>query len=163
MKAYQSCVLPILEYAPSSWQPTSESLNSALEMVQHNAARFIANAYSKKGHFKIISISKILNELKMETLEERRNQARLTMAYKILNGQVILEPNTLPKFINKKPPRGCNINNVGIENQLIEPQSRLLSIGKTFFFSIPKIWNQRVTPHQAKSPSVDSFKKHFKK
>ena len=52
IKAYNSCVLPILEYAPSSWQPTSESLSNALEMVQHNAARFISNAYCKKGDFK---------------------------------------------------------------------------------------------------------------
>ena len=91
-------------------------------MLQHNAARFIANAYSKKGKFKIFSISKILNDLKMESLDERRNQSRLTMAYKILNGLVILAPNTLPKFSNKRKQRGCNINNIGIENQLIEPQ-----------------------------------------
>ena len=45
IKAYQSCVLPILEYASSSWQPTSDKSN--------NAARLISNAYSKKGEFKI--------------------------------------------------------------------------------------------------------------
>ena len=124
IKAYQSCVLPIIEYAPCSWQPTSESASKTLEMVQHNAARFISSAYSKKGNFKIFSITKILRDLKMETLEERRTHARLSMAYKIINGLVILEPKSLPKFTNKRIQRGCNFAKVGIENQLFEPQAR---------------------------------------
>ena len=66
-------------------------------MVQHNAARFITNAHSKKGNFKIFSISKILGNLKMETLEHRRNKARLSMAYKIINGHVMLKSSMLPK------------------------------------------------------------------
>ena len=163
MKAYQSCVLPILEYASSSWQPTSDNSNNALEMVQHNAARWIANAFSKKGSFKLFSISKILSDLQMATLEERRNETRLTMAYKILNEQVILEPNLLPKLVNTRKQRNCNIYNVGIENQLLEPKARLKTTGKTFFFSIPKIWNEKVTPAQASAPSTDAFKKHFKR
>ena len=69
----------------------------------------------------------------------------------------------LPKFTNKRTQRGCNITNVGIENQVIEPQSRLQNTGKTYFFSIPKLWNQKVTPAQARAPSVDAFKKHFKR
>ena len=85
------------------------------------------------------------------------------MAYKILNGLVILEPKSLPKFTNKRIQRGCNFAKVGIENQLFEPQARLKSNQKTFFYSIPKIWNQKVTPEQAKAPSVDSFKQHFKR
>ena len=99
----------------------------------------------------------------METLDERRKQARLSMAYKIINGQVILEPSLLPKFMNKRLLRGCNITNVGIENQLVEPESRLQIQGKTFFYSIPKIWNEKVTPTQARAPSVDAFKQYFRK
>ena len=124
---------------------------------------FISNAYSKKGEFKIVSISKILANLQMETLEERRIQSRLSMAYKILNGHVILEPNMLPKFNSKRTQRKCNFSKVGIDYQLIEKQSRLETTGKTFFFSIPKIWNQKVTPAQARAPSIDAFKQHFKR
>ena len=62
-------------------------------MVNHNAARFISNIYFKKGEFKIFSISKLLNDLEMDTLEERRNRARLNMVYKILNGHVIINSN----------------------------------------------------------------------
>ena len=163
-KAYMSCVVPILEYASTCWQPTSDSLNSAIEMVQHNAARFISNTHSKKGHFQKFSITKILNALQMETLQERRIQARLSMAFKILNGHVILETDMLPKCKIKPTQRQCNATtNVGFDNQLFEPQPRLShSSGKTFFYSIPKIWNDRITPSQARAPSVDAFRNHFK-
>ena len=162
MKAYSACVLPILEYASTCWQPTSESMDSALEMVHHNAARFIANVYIKKGCFKKVSISKLMNELQMETLAERRTKARLCMAYKIINNEVILESNMLPKVSISNKQRQCNAPNIGIENQLIEPKPKLQITEKTFFLSVPKIWNQRVTKSQAKAPSVEAFRNHFK-
>ena len=162
LKAYISCVLPILEYASTSWQPTSEKSYNSLEMVQHNAPRFISNSYIKKGEFKRTSISEILNDLQLDTLEERRTKMRLNMAYKIINGYVILESNMLPKVKNTGRQRQCNAPSVGIENQLIEPTAGLKTTSKTFFYSIPKLWNQLVTPAQAKAPSVEAFKEHFK-
>ena len=68
-KAYQSCVLPIIEYASTSWGPTSDKANNLLEMVQHNAARFISNIYIRKGNFEKYSITKILNNLGLKTIE----------------------------------------------------------------------------------------------
>ena len=122
-KAYLSCVLPILEYGSISWAPTSEKLNKSIEMVQHRAAKFIANTHSKKSDYKNFSISKLLKQLNLETLEERRTKARLTMVYKILNGHVILEPEMLPKVLHKRS-RKCNSETVGYEKELIEPQPR---------------------------------------
>ena len=162
-KAYMSSVLPILEYASTCWQPTTKSSINALEMVHHNAARFIGNIYFKKGEFKIFSITKLLNDLKMNTLEERRIQARLNMAYKIINGHVILKPDMLPKYKSSRSQRHCNASNVGYSNKLVEPTSVLQSTEKTFFYSVQKMWNHRVTPSQARAPSVDAFKQHFKK
>ena len=155
MKAYISCVLPILEYASTSWQPTSEKSNNSLEMVQHNAARFISNSYIKKGEFKRTSISEILNYLQLDTLEERRTKMRLNMAYKIINGYVILDSNLLPKARNTGRQRECNAPKVGIDNQLIEPPPGLKTTSKTFFYSVPKL------SEQAEAPSVDAFKEHF--
>ena len=96
-------------------------------------------------------------------MEERRNQARLTMAYKILNDKLILEPSMLPKMQFQRPMRQCNGVKVGQLNQLVEPQSRLDVTANTFFYETPKLWNNFVTPKQANSPSVEAFKSHFKK
>ena len=130
-------------------------------MVQHKAAKFVSNIYPKKGDNSKFSITKVLQGLNWDTLEERRNQARLTMAYKILNGKVILEPTMLPKMKSFCPTRQCNGPRVGVENQLMEPQPRLDVTANTFFFSTPKIWNNLVTPKQANAPSADAFKTHF--
>ena len=83
------------------------------------------------------------------------------MAYKILNGYVILDQNLLPKFRNYGPTRQCNTANVGFRNQLVEPTSRLKVTEHTFFYSVQKSWNQTVFPKQANAPSVEAFKSHF--
>ena len=62
------------------------------------------------------------------------------------------------KAVNNGKQRKCNVINVGIKNQLFEPVPN----GKTFFYLIPKLCNQMITPSQAKAPSVDAFKQHFK-
>ena len=96
-KAYFSCVRPIIEYANVCWSPTTDKQKHMLEMVQHRAAKFATNTYPKKGQYEDFSISSLLSDLEWDTLEVRRNRAKLGMAYKILNGQVILSPDTLPK------------------------------------------------------------------
>ena len=162
-KAYTACVRPIMEYASNCWAPTSQKSSNTLEMVQHNAAKFVTNCYPKKGEFVKFSVTKILRDLKWDSLEERRTQARLSMAYKIINGLVILEPEMLPKLNFQRPLRQCNTAKVGPENQLVEPMSRLQITDSTFFFSIPKLWNNRITPSQAKAANIEKFKKEFQK
>ena len=68
----------------------------------------------------------------------------------------------LPKYYNGQPMRKCNSSNVGYENQLVEPPTILHVTKSTFFNSIPKLWNNRVTELHAKAPSIDAFKNHFK-
>ena len=64
-KAYIACAQPILEYASSCWSPTSEKLKHTLDMVHHNAAKFVNNSYPKKGAYNKFSITKVLKDLKI--------------------------------------------------------------------------------------------------
>ena len=82
------------------------------------------------------------------------------MAYKIINGHVILEPSMMPKFQYQRPVRQCN---VGSKNKLEEPQSRLDVTARTFFYETPKLWNTIITQSQANSPSIDAFKSQLRK
>ena len=136
LKAYTSSVLPIMEYASTCWSPTNKKLSNELERVNCNAAKFVANFYPKKGQYEHFSITKLMKKLNWSTLEQRRQEARLTMAYKVLNGHVILDSQMLPKIKFYQPQRSC---------------------------ATPKLWNINVTPAQANAPSVDSFKSYFKK
>ena len=162
-KAYQACVLPIIEYASTCWSPTSDKLENSIEMIQHNAAKFVSNTYSKKKDYKNFSITKLLTELDWNSIEKSREQERLCMVFKIINGLVILDSNMLPKIDHQRPLRQCNNVKVGFENQLEETEPRLKLTSKTFFYSTPKLWNNSISPAQANAPSVDAFKQHFKK
>ena len=105
----------------------------------------------------------MLRKLNLETLEERRIQAKLTMAFKIINGYVILDPSMLPKQYSHRPIRQCFSKYDDKENELMEFQPKIQIAGHTFFFSAPKLWNQRISKLQAEATSVDSFKRYFRK
>ena len=162
-KSYTSCVLPILEYASTCWSSTSKKCQNMLEMVHHNAAKFVSNCYPKKGNYDIFSITKVLKSLNWESLKERQNQSRLIMAYKIIHGQVILESEMLPMTESRQPERKCNGLKIESQYQLKEPHSMLDITSNTFFYAVPRLWNNTVTSSQAEAPSTDSFKKYFKK
>ena len=159
-KAYMTCVRPIVEYASVSWAPSSQKHTRAIEMVQNSAAKFVLNSYPKKNKYDEFSVTRLIEQLGWHSLEARRNQARLTMTYKILNNLVILPPTTLPRASKNRIPRKCNQVKVGLNNQLFEPHS-ILTNNKTFFYATPRLWNNTVTEEQAEAPSCDAFKKYF--
>ena len=63
----------------------ARNLSSEMFDAQSGSAKFVTNRYPKKNHYHEFSISNIINDLKWDTLEQRRNKARVTTAYKILN------------------------------------------------------------------------------
>ena len=160
-KAYMATVRPLLEYASVCWSPNSQNLKTTLEVVQNNAAKFVTNNYPKKGEYEKFSVTKIVQDLGWETLEQRRINTRITMVYKIINSEVILPPDLLPKKIFKRPPRTCNSVTVSQEHELQTRVARTKTCENIFIYSAPTLWNNIVTPQQASSPSVDAFKSHF--
>ena len=81
--AYKGLVRPILEYASPVWDPSGKNLQDELEKVQNRAARFITGNYN----FETGSMTKVLEQLKWESLEQRRKGSRLILFYKGLKGQ----------------------------------------------------------------------------
>ena len=156
-KACMATVIPILEYASICWSPSCLKLKKRIEIIQNNCAKFVTNLYPKKGQYQNFSVTKILNSIGWDSLESRRQQARLTMAYKILNNQVILMPEYLPKNTINRPTR----KPIDKEYLLEEKHSRIDQTQKTFFYSVPTLWNNTVTAKQAKAKNVDIFKKCF--
>ena len=74
---------PILEYASPIWDPSGKTLQNELEKVQNRAARFVTGNYN----FETGSITKVLEQLKWESLKQRRKGSRLILFYKGLKGQ----------------------------------------------------------------------------
>ena len=76
--AYLSLCRPIIEYAGEVWDPHTKKLIDQLEMVQRRAVRFI---YNIKG---VASITSYREKLCLDTLEDRRRNARISLLHHLL-------------------------------------------------------------------------------
>ena len=83
------------------WDPHLIKDIDSLERIQRRAARWITNTYDRST-----SVTVLLQELKLEPLEERRCVSRLAFLYKILNEHVAVPPDKLDLVLNDRPVRG---------------------------------------------------------
>ena len=145
-KAYTSLVRPAVEYASSVWDPHLQKDINKLEIIQRRSASYVTNRYPNTS-----SVETMLQQLQWPTLEERRKKARLTLLYKVANGEVkidagnkLLPPDRLSRHTNAKS---------------FQIPSCKTSIRKESFY--PKTirdWNNLPAQVTA-AESLDSFKK----
>ena len=84
--AYISLIRPALEYSCSVWHPHKKSNRDKIEKVQRRAARFVLNNFRHKA-----SVSEMLHDLRWKSLDGRRQDQRLVLYYKIINGLALVE------------------------------------------------------------------------
>jgi len=94
-------------------------------MVQRSAARYVQNDYHYTS-----SVTNMLRELKWSTLEQRRNQASLTLLHKIHNKQVNVDHSHLTTTRN---------------NKFLIPHSKTKHHMNSFFPRAIRLWNELPT------------------
>ena len=90
--AYISLVRPKMEYSATVWDPHHQNDIDSMERINRRASRVV---YKKSFWDKDVSPTKLLKELDWPTLAKRRQHQRLTMIYKIANGQIAIPPTQL--------------------------------------------------------------------
>ena len=83
--AYLALVSSKLEYGSVVWDPYLKCDIDRLERVQRSAARFITMGYKSREDG---CVTKMLTDLGLSSLEERRRQQRLTLLYKVVKGHI---------------------------------------------------------------------------
>ena len=136
--AYKTYVRPLLEYSSSVWDPWQKKYIEQLEMVQHRAARYIMNDYAHTS-----SVTEMLKNLGLPTLQTRRKISSLVMLFKIQSGQVRI---TLPPNITPS-----------IRNRLSIPYSRINAHLYSFFPRTARLWNN-LPPDLTNCPDLETFR-----
>jgi hypothetical protein len=72
-----------LEYGAIIWDPYLQSDIDKIEKVQWKAVRFISDDYKSRVRG---CVSRMLKDLELPLLQERRKQLRLTFMFKVVEG-----------------------------------------------------------------------------
>ena len=143
---YKSMVRPILEYACNVWCPHYNKDIQLIEAVQRRAARFCMNCYSRYE-----SVTSMLEKLKWPTLTDRRDDLKLVMLYKIINGYVHVQQ-TLPLTYS-------SFNSVTRRHhkKILQPPTRTDIYKYSFFPSAIRLWNN-LPESLSTVKTIDEFK-----
>ena len=149
--AYKTLVRPIVEYASTAWGPYLDSHINQLEAVQRKAARFCVGDYRQKS-----SVTNMIKELGWDSLETRRQKARLTMMFKIANDLVGINKEEHLKPITNSRTRKNN-------NRNFQPiYARLNTYKFSFFPRTIHEWNT-LKDYVVSAKTATIFKEHLHK
>ena len=111
-----------LEYGSSVWDPFLQKDIDKLEKIQRKAARFISSDYYSRDAG---SMTNMLKNLELQTLQNRRKDNRLCLMYKIANGLVPAIPheNYLKPVLNKRRIRAKNFEDFQANNFVARQQN----------------------------------------
>ena len=93
------------KYTSAAWDPHLAKDKDSPERIQRRAARWITGTYDQKT-----SVTALLQQLKLEPLEERRRVNRLAFVYKILNEHVAVAPDKMDLILNTRPAVTDDVN-----------------------------------------------------
>ena len=83
--AYLALIRSSLEYSSVVWDPHLQKDIEKLEKIQRQAARFITGDYSSRDQG---CVTRMLKDLAIPLLQDRRKANRLVFFYKVVEGQV---------------------------------------------------------------------------
>ena len=145
--AYSSLVRPQVESALVVRDPHTKTHVNRIEKVQRNAARFVKNNNDRSPG----TVTNLLAELDWNSLQHRRQTARLTLLYKIHKDLLDIPSDRYLTPATRQGLRYSNSSNYQV------PFGRLNIYKNSFFPQTIKEWN--LLPDQAiQAPSTETFK-----
>ncbi|MCG8034058.1 MAG: reverse transcriptase family protein [Candidatus Thiodiazotropha taylori] len=146
---YIAFIRPILEYGDIIWSNCTQYQKNELDKIQNEAARIAT------GTTKLISLNALYQEVNWDTLDQRRENHKNTMFYKMVNH---LTPHYLSSLV-PRPVGAASRYSLRNSNSLQTIDARTNQYYHSFLPSSVRAWNN--LPNEARQcSSVNSFK-HF--
>ena len=103
------------------WDPYNKTDIDRLERIQRRGARFITHEHKSRTPG---SITKMLADLDLQILQERRKELRLTFLFKVVEGLVpaIPSPDYLVAVRNKRQIRATKLSDFIVDNTVTAHQ-----------------------------------------
>ena len=132
-----------MEYGTTVWDPYQKYNSDKIERVQRRAARFVKSRYSRYS-----SVSDILDVLGWTPLSQMRQEARLILFYKIINGlaQVPFQGVLVEAYKGIRRKHSMKFRQIGH------------TTSQLFFPKTISAWNG---PAFAEAPSLAVFRSNF--
>ena len=132
-----------MEYGATVWDPYQKYNSDKVERVQRRAARFVKSWYSRYS-----SVSDMLDVLGWTPLSQRRQEARLILFYKIINGlaQVPFEGVLVEAYKGTRRKHSMTFRQIGH------------TTSQSFFPKTISAWNRLAF---AEAPSLAVFRSNF--
>ena len=143
---YCTFIRPVLEYGNVIFDNCTNRVSDELESIQRQAALAITRAYSHTTHVNL------LRECGLQTLKDRRSQAKSILFFKIKKGKA-------PEYLQDLIPQEVGTANYNLRNSqdIRLPKTNKNYFLKSFIPSSIKAWND-LSENVRNIAEVDSFK-----
>ena len=150
---YKSFVRPVIEYGSVIYDNCLLEDVTKLEGVQLEAARLVSGAKRCTSH------DPLYREVGWQSLQHRRNYAKLVIMYKMVND---IAPSYLCGLLKDFRPSATNRTRHQANNKFIIPKCKISAYEKSFIVSSLKLWNN-LQNNLCNMPSTLSFKTNLAK
>ena len=143
-RAYETCVLPILEYCNTIVCTSDIGINKRIESLQGTAAKWVLRVKYDRSNFNIIHHSDKVEKLGWQSLKKRQENKQIILAHIILYSETLLLDNVYSPSVSSirtsyhrvEPPCGDS-------NELFTPfRMHLKSRADSFFVKSAVLHNQ---------------------
>jgi hypothetical protein len=152
---YLRYVRPHLEFASQAWSPWYQKDIAVLEKVQKRAIGMINGLRQDSYEGK-------LKELGLQSLQERREEADLIMAYKLINGKLPVKSDNWPKLVNERGRENPHVTRAAADGlRFVQPFARTDRRKHFFTVRVCEQWN-KLPLELKKSKNLGQFKKNLR-
>ena len=153
-KIYRTKIMPCLDYGITVWANCNDNIKNLIFRLQKRATRIVKSNFDYKN----VRGLDIINELRWQTIDKRRDYFFSTQMYKCIQGDA---PVWLTNRILMVNENHDIVTRYASQKNVVIPRPNLESFRKSFQYQGAVVWNG-LPSYLKEASSLDIFKKMYK-